>query len=871
MENQIYVAAYTRPGAMPDKKSVHLALRKKDGWHELNFGIGVLFAEADYESGETAGVTRVLEQPQLYRLEDGSIGVAAQCYGIRRTGPFQWERTGGAEESGTVWITKDLVSYRKLTETEAAAVRSPMTEERVCLEIGDETVSACILPITESESEYLEKKLGEVRNVSADSVEVHIPAGESLGTLPMLKAHYSDGSVEEIPVEWNREELAAIPFDKEGSYTVTGRAVVKDYGAPMLDGVADPMIRLYNGKYYLVGTNEFTEGRDLYIRCAETIDGLAEAEKKLIFKATQSGDHSGCNWAPELHIIGGRLCCLLASSLNGDWKHVQSRFMYCDGDPMEIGSWSEPVRVCKANGENLIEDGITLDMTCFEAAGKSYYCWAQRTINERGIDSSDLMIAQVNPDAPQRILGEAVLLHRPKYAWDRQNTEVDEGPFMLKHDGKLFLSFSGDAVGDYYCLGWLIAEEDGDLLNPESWKEVGYPVLGREHAEVERGPGHNSFTVDEYGRDVIAYHAKPNGGMRSAYARTIHYGFDGMPLLYLTPERFLKPEFREVTAKVVIEKPAYLFVHFREKTTPDGEQVYFGLSKDGFHWEEVYGGQPLLWAYYGDKGVRDFTVTRCENNGKYYIFATDLSLSYGMRGQYHHSWEEIGRNGSRCLSVWESEDLVNWSEQRLVKLGGAELGCRWAPDILRDKEHGDYILHWSSPHESDGYREKAIFYSRTKDFKEFTAPALLYRKEDSGVIDSAMYEEDGKYYLFVKSEKNPCGVILLQAEHATGPFTRVEGFEESMGLENAGSYEAPAAVRLADGRWCLFLDYFGVRGKGQGYVPFVADKLEGGRFTRSDAAFSFPYGFKHGTIIKIAQSDYERIRAFDWSEPVDLR
>ena len=29
---------------------------------------------------------------------------------------------------------------------------------------------------------------------------------------------------------------------------------------------------------------------------------------------------------------------------------------------------------------------------------------------------------------------------------------------------------------------------------------------------------------------------------------------------------------------------AYLFVHFREKTTPDGEQVYFGLSKDGFHW-----------------------------------------------------------------------------------------------------------------------------------------------------------------------------------------------------------------------------------------------------------------------------------------------
>ena len=37
---------------------------------------------------------------------------------------------------------------------------------------------------------------------------------------------------------------------------------------------------------------------------------------------------------------------------------------------------------------------------------------------------------------------------------------------------------------------------------------------------------------------------------------------------------------------------AYLFVHFREKTTPDGEQVYFGISRDGFHWEAVNDGAP---------------------------------------------------------------------------------------------------------------------------------------------------------------------------------------------------------------------------------------------------------------------------------------
>ena len=39
---------------------------------------------------------------------------------------------------------------------------------------------------------------------------------------------------------------------------------------------------------------------------------------------------------------------------------------------------------------------------------------------------------------------------------------------------------------------------------------------------------------------------------------------------------------------------AYLFVHFREKTTPDGEQVYFGISRDGFHWEAVNEGGLLF-------------------------------------------------------------------------------------------------------------------------------------------------------------------------------------------------------------------------------------------------------------------------------------
>ncbi len=305
---------------------------------------------------------------------------------------------------------------------------------------------------------------------------------------------------------------------------------------------------------------------------------------------------------------------------------------------------------------------------------------------------------------------------------------------------------------------------------------------------------------------------------------------------------------------------AYLFVHFKEKTSPDGEQVYFAISEDGFHWQEVNHGQPVLWAYYGDKGVRDFTIARCEKTGKYFIFATDLSLSYGMRNQYHHSWDEIGRNGSKCLSVWESTDLVTWTEQKLVKIGDENFGCLWAPDIIFDRASGDYVLHWSSSHKCNNYGFKAIYYSRTKDFKTFTASKELYRKEDSGVIDSAMYEEDGRYYLFVKSESNPARIILLESENVTGPFKRIEAFDQSMSVIEAGLYEAPTAVKLENGKWCLFLDNYGVPGEGQGYVPFIADSLADGKFVRSDESFCFPYGFKHGTVIKISGEEYERVR-----------
>lgn len=314
---------------------------------------------------------------------------------------------------------------------------------------------------------------------------------------------------------------------------------------------------------------------------------------------------------------------------------------------------------------------------------------------------------------------------------------------------------------------------------------------------------------------------------------------------------------------------AYLFVHFREKPTPDGEQVYFGISRDGFHWEPVNGGKPVLWATLGEKGVRDCTVIR-GGDGKYRIFATDLSLAHNFRSKYNSHWPTVARNGSKCLAMWESDDLLHWSAQRLLRLGDENFGCLWAPDVFYDPENRDYVLHWSSCHAHNGFGNMGIWFSRTKDFCTFSQPRLLYEKADAGVIDSAIYVENGRYFLFVKSDNAPERILLLQADHAEGPYHRNRAFDESMLAVEAGLYEGATAVRLEDGTWCLFLDYYGVPGEGQGYVPFVAQSMESGRFVRSDARFSFPYGYKHGTVIPITAAQYEAIAAYDYEKEMSI-
>ena len=109
---------------------------------------------------------------------------------------------------------------------------------------------------------------------------------------------------------------------------------------------------------------------------------------------------------------------------------------------------------------------------------------------------------------PWKLATVQVMLTTPDYDWERVGYWVNEGPSIIKHDGRIFLTYSASETGKPYCMGMLSASQDSDLLDPKSWTKERYPVLESDEKAGIYGPGHNSFTVDEEGRDICVYHAR---------------------------------------------------------------------------------------------------------------------------------------------------------------------------------------------------------------------------------------------------------------------------------------------------------------------------------------------------------------------------
>ncbi|MFF8845208.1 immunoglobulin-like domain-containing protein [Streptomyces sp. NPDC015127] len=320
-----------------------------------------------------------------------------------------------------------------------------------------------------------------------------------------------------------------------------------------------------------------------------------------------------------------------------------------------------------------------------------------------------------------------------------------------------------------------------------------------------------------------------------------------------------------------LPKPApyegYLFGYFTGEGTADGEQIYFAASKgnDPLHWDELNGGRPVLISTQGDKGVRDPFVIRSPEGDRFYLIATDLR----MHGS--GDWDAAQRTGSKYIEVWESTDLVHWSDQRHVRVAPDTAGNTWAPEAYYDESLGAYVVFWASKlyDEADtghsGSTYNRMMYATTRDFHTFTQPRV-WKDPGYSVIDSTVIKEGNTYYRFTKDERNntsttPCSKFVIE-EKATRLLDPDWDFvAECIGKGDATSPgiargEGPTVFKSnTEDRWYLFIDEFG----GRGYVPFETTDLESGRWTMSKD-YALPQSPRHGTVLPITRSELDRLR-----------
>ena len=277
---------------------------------------------------------------------------------------------------------------------------------------------------------------------------------------------------------------------------------IKDRADPFITKGSDGYY-YFTASYPMYGEND-ADGYDrIILRKSETIDGLAQAEEKIIWHEINSDTSFRFIWAPEIHEINGRWYVLFAASgsKNNVWD-IDCHIIMCNGNDPYNDNWIDMGKFGSCDGDGFSFRGFSLDMTHFECGGTHYVAWAQNGGN------SNVYLATVDPESPWKTTCPAILLTKPEYDWERVRIPVNEGPAAMIHNGKVFLTFSASATGPEYCIGLMYADENADLTDITNWTKLNTPLLTSDDLDGEYGPGHNSFVKDENGDWVFVYHSR---------------------------------------------------------------------------------------------------------------------------------------------------------------------------------------------------------------------------------------------------------------------------------------------------------------------------------------------------------------------------
>ncbi len=324
-------------------------------------------------------------------------------------------------------------------------------------------------------------------------------------------------------------------------------------------------------------------------------------------------------------------------------------------------------------------------------------------------------------------------------------------------------------------------------------------------------------------------------------------GGDKSTELYLFSTYNGKTVSRKYNITVEEEDFAYLFAYFTGNR-PEQERMFYGLSRDGYHFNTINGGNPVLESTKGHECMRDPFIMQGQN-GLYYAIFTDM-----------RSWD--GWASQSSIIIFESEDLVNWDEGTIIDFNQFGWYNRaWAPQAIWDPEfydeetgeYGAYMIYLALS--SGGNTQMFKVYSR--DMKTLiTEPELLYRHDEfKDDIDSDIIYKDGVYYMYVKDESNG-GIYVVTSLHAGGPYSeRINALPRKNSRGNDVAIEGSGIFKLMnEDKYNIVYDAYN---DGFFIMTETEDLVNFTQLDRSD--YSFDFTPRHGYVITISKSEVDML------------
>ncbi len=330
----------------------------------------------------------------------------------------------------------------------------------------------------------------------------------------------------------------------------------------------------------------------------------------------------------------------------------------------------------------------------------------------------------------------------------------------------------------------------------------------------------------------------------------------------------------------------YMMVHFVEDSDGYAEKIYLDVSRgdDPEQWDQLNGGEPILASDLGTTGVRDPYLTYSPETETYYIIATDLRVFGGDSGTSDCAdWCHWSSNGSTKLNVWESTDLVTWSDLRQFDVATtadgathAELGMAWAPEATWVPDYhgtgeGAFVVYWSSNVYDDadhsGSTYSRVLWGATSDFTQETyeyGGTLVDTGADA--IDTTVIQDEGTTYRITKDNGHGNGIYMESTtahdwwdEAAEWQLIQTE-IGAGWANDNPGGVEGPAVFkRHDDDHWYLYVDVIPTIG----YRPMETGDLDAGWTELHSDDFWMAPSTKHGGVVSLTKGQYDVIRSSD--------